>query len=170
MHENPRFNVVREQRNFHGVSNDYYYVEKPSAVIVLVSVEDSILFLEVERVNQDGIKLELPGGRIENNESPVEAARRELFEETGIEANDLSSLAKTKPLPSVTTETVYAFHLSLKKLPSIFDESGNIHEGIKGWRLVNLRDIAGLCLTGSIGCSVDGFFSLLLEKSLERKL
>jgi 8-oxo-dGTP diphosphatase len=41
-------------------------------------------------------KWELPGGKIENDENRFEAAKRELKEETGLETEDFSDLARVE--------------------------------------------------------------------------
>lgn len=48
----------------------------------IVVEEDRILLVKTHQVNRDDY--ELPGGGIEEGETPEEAAIRELFEETGI--------------------------------------------------------------------------------------
>ena len=44
-----------------------------------------ILIAQRKRGSSQGLKWELPGGKIENNESPDECLKRELLEELGIE-------------------------------------------------------------------------------------
>lgn len=52
---------------------------------------------------------ELPAGRLDLNEDPVQAAKRELKEETGYITNKLESLGIIYPLPGYSTEVLYFF-------------------------------------------------------------
>lgn len=52
---------------------------------------------------------ELPSGGIEENEKPVEAARRELFEETGLKSDKLISLGVANPLTMIVRSPFHMF-------------------------------------------------------------
>ena len=59
-------------------------IPRPSARVVLLDADDRVLLIRAE---WDGrTSWFTPGGGIESGESPAEAARRELHEETGLEA------------------------------------------------------------------------------------
>lgn len=52
---------------------------------------------------------ELPAGKIDNNEAPIETAKRELLEETGIKAGRWIDLGEIISSPGVFTEQIYVY-------------------------------------------------------------
>lgn len=62
---------------------------------------------------------EMPAGRIDRGEDPLECAKRELAEETGYEAADWQYLGAFYSSPGFTTELIHAYAASgLKALES----------------------------------------------------
>ncbi len=66
----------------------YYFNPKPCVAILLTNNKDEVLL--VRRANEPFKDWwDIPGGFVEENETLEQAARRELKEETGIEATDI---------------------------------------------------------------------------------
>ncbi len=65
---------------------------------VILLRRDSVLLVERGKPPALGI-WSFPGGRVEPGESPEDAARRELLEETGLRAGPLVHLGRFRPLP-----------------------------------------------------------------------
>jgi ADP-ribose pyrophosphatase len=63
-------------------------LEGPTAVVLALTPEEDILLVREFRPGVEAVLRELPGGLVDEGEKPLEAARRELLEETGY-AGDL---------------------------------------------------------------------------------
>lgn len=78
-----------QQRLFDGSSATFECVSRPNtASVVGVMADRSILLVEDEQPNR-GVVLTAPGGQIEESETPEEAGKRELLEETGYQVETL---------------------------------------------------------------------------------
>ena len=58
-------------------------LEGPTAVVLALTPDDEVLLVREFRPGVEEELLELPGGAVDEGEEPLEAARRELLEETG---------------------------------------------------------------------------------------
>ncbi|MCR4326124.1 MAG: NUDIX hydrolase [Candidatus Roizmanbacteria bacterium] len=66
------------------IIENYTVVEKPSIVmIVATDAHNNLLILKEYKYAANEVLLTLPAGHLKEKEDPVEAAKRELFEETG---------------------------------------------------------------------------------------
>ncbi len=89
------------------------FVKSTRASVIIVEYNNEILLLKRNSkmfYNQWG----LPGGKIDPGEEKIEAAVRELYEETGIIAKD-SDLIYVGEKKSMTGFTVYIYWLKLKE-------------------------------------------------------
>ncbi|NOZ30802.1 MAG: NUDIX hydrolase [Crenarchaeota archaeon] len=83
----------------------------PNAVTILpVSREDcSIYLIRQYRPAIGKWLLEAPAGVIDEGESPIETAKRELAEETGMKAKELVKVAEGYMSPGYSTEYMYLY-------------------------------------------------------------
>jgi uncharacterized phosphatase len=91
------------------------------AVACYIEVEERLLLLQRAAHKSEAGKWGVPGGKIEENETPRVAVLREVFEETGI-LLDPSKMMHYKPLYIRKPEFEYVFHLfkvQLDQMPSI---------------------------------------------------
>ncbi|MEK7464467.1 MAG: NUDIX hydrolase [Patescibacteria group bacterium] len=78
-----------------GTESKYSIVERPPVNFIIAEDQDSrIYFIEEYRYPINKTILQLPAGTMEKNENSLDSAKRELFEETGIKANNWVKLGK----------------------------------------------------------------------------
>src|SRR3972149_11095866 len=93
-----------------GDEHDFYVVEAPDWVnVVAITPDDQIVLIEQYRHGIRSITLEIPGGMVDDGESPVEAGKRELLEETGYTSDVWVCIGKINPNPAIQNNTCYTF-------------------------------------------------------------
>ena len=78
-----------EQEMFDGSKAIFEKVWRPDSVEVIAVVGDKVIIIEQEQPFK-GRFMSFPGGRVDDGEAALDAARRELLEETGYVSGDIS--------------------------------------------------------------------------------
>ena len=108
-----RWLKIRTDRcvNQHGrVIAPFHVIENPAWVnVVALTPEGGIVLVEQYRHGVGAVLLELPAGVVEREDSPATAAKRELREETGYEAQELHLVASMDANPATQTNKSWTF-------------------------------------------------------------
>lgn len=93
-----------------GGRQEHHVIEISDAVVILPITHDgSILLIGQHRHPINATHWELPAGRLAAGEDPADAARRELLEETGHEAQALQPLPGFYPTNGISAHYAHAF-------------------------------------------------------------
>jgi ADP-ribose pyrophosphatase len=84
-------------------------VHGPAAAIVAVDRDDRVLLVRQQRAGAGGPLVELPAGNVDDGEPPIDAARRELREETGLHGGDWIEVASFYTTPGYCDERIHLF-------------------------------------------------------------
>lgn len=95
-----------------GSTGPYEWVEIPEIVIIVAETGKELVFVEQYRPQAKQRVLECPAGVVDDGESPVEAAIRELNEETGYRAESGQLLYSHNPLPGLLRHQLHVVFLT----------------------------------------------------------
>ena len=119
---------VASFRSGDGSTREREIVCHPGAVAIVAYDERSVYLVRQPReaVGVDDL-LELPAGKLDEDESPLECAKRELREEVGVSAGSWRELKRFYSSPGFTDEEVWVFAATdLKRGDSDPDEGEEI--------------------------------------------
>ncbi len=109
--QNKLFRIVDEiATDSSGFEIHRFIVRHPgSAVMMPVDEKDRVLLVKQFRLPAERDLWELPAGRLDPGESPLQAAKRELREETGLKAKKWIKLVSFWPSPGYVDEKMNVF-------------------------------------------------------------
>ena len=133
LYEGPVFRVERRE-------NRDVVVHAPVAAVVALDHDDRLTLVRQRRVPVDASLLELPAGFIHDGESPLDAARRELGEETGLHGGDWEAMTEFFTSAGFTNERVHLFLATGLELGEASPDDGEELEVVR----VPLPDVSRL--------------------------
>jgi len=93
-----------------GREHDFDILEAPDWVNVIATTDaGDVVLIRQYRLGTKEVTTEIPGGMVEADESPLQAARRELAEETGFTADHWEQIGVVEPNPAFMTNRTYTF-------------------------------------------------------------
>ncbi len=120
-----REKVLHKTRRFDGkvVTLEHWLIEKPdgkqgvyevllhpgASACIPVDEEGNVYLVRQDRIAIGRDTLEIPAGKLEPGEDPLEAAKRELEEETGLSANNWKHLVSQYPAAAYDQEIVHIY-------------------------------------------------------------
>ena len=151
---------TRWRRSSDAKEADFYTVSHSDwANVIALTSHGEIVLVEQFRFGVKESVLELPSGMIDLDETPDNAARRELEEETGYVSERWTFLGRTHPNPAIQGNWIY--HYLAESCEAIgkvnFDENESIVT-----RVMPLAELRGLMQNGEFSHSLSvAAFALL---------
>ena len=151
-----------------GREHDFYIIEAPTWVnVVGISADDEILLIKQYRHGIRSVTFEIPGGMVDPGESPLDAARRELLEETGFGSSDWVLIGHVHPNPAIQDNMCFTY--LARNVEQIAKPRTEGTEDIASF-LIPTSEIISLVSNGEIthALVISAFYWYLLHKEVER--
>lgn len=149
VHENEWFTVKDRGGYF---TTEYRH---PQVIILPIVDNNFIVMVRVKRPIIADTPMELPAGGADNNESPFQAAARELFEETGIQIHDLDRFELLPPIAGVPSRIpTLLYVLKIDLLLSEFDTRKKHDSEVTEVVMHSFKDVRSMIMKGEIYVAV----------------
>ena len=110
------------------------------AVIIAITQDKKMVMIRQFRKPADKVMFEVPAGKIDPGEDPMDAAKRELKEETGYTAGSVRYLTKFYPTVGYSQELLYLYLMEdLTPGETDFDENEAID--MEEWSIEDLHEM-----------------------------
>jgi ADP-ribose pyrophosphatase len=158
--DNPFLRVRADQVRGRDEEGVHYVVELPRAATIVPILDDGrVLLIREYRHSIGRVILEFPGGRVDPSETPETAARRELVEETGFEAETFVPLGSFFPAAGLLDHEGFLFEArGLKPAPRRLEAFEEIEVVPMTWAEVDAALAAGKIVDGFCMAALFRFF------------
>ena len=140
IHESPWVNLYADKVKFPDgrVIEKHYLVDFDTEAVAALVENDigEILLIQSYRYTTDSIEWEIPAGGIDAGESVPDAARREVFEETGYEIDLPERVYTYNPMNGISNKVFHIVRCKAVKLTGDFDRNE-----VKGFRWHSIGEI-----------------------------
>ncbi len=93
-----------------GEKHEFFIIEAPDWVnVVAITERNEIVLIRQYRHGIRSETIEIPGGVVDEGETPLHAAKRELLEETGYRSDDWTKIGEVVPNPAIQNNRCYTF-------------------------------------------------------------
>lgn len=119
---------VRRRSRESGTTGEFYLIDSNDWVNIVALTDDGeVVLIRQFRHGSGDITLEIPGGILDSGESPLQAAQRELLEETGYHCDHVELIGRVRSNPALFNNWTYTvLATGLRPGPTRFDEHEEI--------------------------------------------
>ena len=125
IYEHPRVSLYVDKVRFpQGLVVEEHHVlsfELPSVAVLVEDVDDEILLVHAYRYVTDSIEWGVPAGGVERGESLLEAAAREVREESGYQTTDHELIYSYYPMNGISDKVFDVVHCRSGRPTGCFD-------------------------------------------------
>jgi ADP-ribose pyrophosphatase len=156
----------------HGAKQTYsFLIMAPEASVVIAETKEGGVVINKEYRHPTKRWLYgLPGGCVDAGESPIDAAKRELLEETGYTAKEFHLLGSSYPFPGSSTQRLH--YILAKEAecthPTAHEPFELIHVEVKSIDFIHEQIHKGAMIDGTLCAAL--YFRDLFYKTCKNKL
>jgi len=153
--DHPWVRILKDTLEFKGVQRPYYYLASPVEAVATVGLAPGckIVLTRQYRHPIGRVIYDLPAGRLNPGEDPIEGARREFEEETGFHPNRIQKLGYYNQFPGTLRAATNLFFASELTQAEQHLDDGEYLEIV----LMAVKDVLEMILEGAF---IDGSLQL----------
>ena len=127
IYQSPWVNLYLDEVRFSDghVIEKFHLLDFPSAAVTAIVENDSgdILFARISRYTTGAAEFELPAGGLEIGETEIDAARREVLEETGYTSDNHKLIYSYYPMNGMANKLFHIVHCNAIDYVQDFDKN-----------------------------------------------